>query len=105
MRQTWRWGRWIKWSTAASDNGIGEVSSVSDGPQRKTTEESDSLKSSQDTMRYCVDTSRRWRVGPGIAEIVEIIAGRISWGISEFIHADDIWMETFSRYGEKNRST
>jgi len=36
--------------------------------------------------------------------MVEVIAGRISWGTSEFNHVDDIRMETFSRCGEKNKS-
>ena len=44
MCQVWRCGSRIKWSTAASDNGTMEVNAVRDSPQRKTTEERESVK-------------------------------------------------------------
>ena len=44
MFQVWRWGRWIKWSIAASDSGVGKANTVSGGPQRKTTDEKESSK-------------------------------------------------------------
>jgi len=47
MRQVWRWGRWIRWCSAAFDNGTGEPYSVNDGPQRTMTEENESLKCAQ----------------------------------------------------------
>ena len=47
MRQVWRWGRLIRWSIAAFDNGTRESYSVNDDPQRKMTEENESLKCAQ----------------------------------------------------------
>ena len=44
MCQMRRWGSWIKWFTAASDNGARESNIVSDGLQRKVMEERESLK-------------------------------------------------------------
>ena len=83
MRQIRRWGSWIKWLTAASDNGIGEANSTSDGPQRKATEESESSKYAQGVVRSLQSdsTRRRRKADVGNTETVEAIAGRILWGM------------------------
>ena len=47
MRQIRRWGRRIKWFDAAFDNGTGELRFVNDGPQRKMTDEIESVSSTQ----------------------------------------------------------
>jgi len=92
MCQVRRWGSWIKWFIAASDNWIGEVNSVNDGPQRKTTEESESVKYAEGTPRRPMSTFRRWRVDTGNAEMAEAMAGRRSLGFSEFPNDGDVSM-------------
>jgi len=53
-----RCGSRITWSTAASDNGIGETRFMSDGPQRKTAEENESLKYAQGaSLRLALNTA------------------------------------------------
>ena len=47
MRQVRRRGSRIKWFDAALDNGMGELHSVNDGPQRRMTEEIESVRSTQ----------------------------------------------------------
>ena len=105
MCQVWRWGSCIRWFTAASDNGIGEVNSTSDGPHCKATEESESSKYSQGIVRELEYTRRYRRADGGNAEIVEAIAGRISWGTLESVQYDDVEMEISFKCGERNRST
>ena len=104
MCQILRWGSRIKWSTAASDGGIVEVNSTSDGPQRKTTEESESLKYCDGRIRRSTSTMRTWRADTGNAEMIEAMAGRTSCGMLEFLHAQGIEIEIVFKCGEKNRS-
>ena len=45
-----RWGSRIRWFTVAPDNGIMDTNSVSDGLQRRTTEESESFQAARDVV-------------------------------------------------------
>ena len=71
MRKVWRWGRRIRWTIAAFDNGTGESYSVNNGPQRKMTEENESLKRAQGIFRSLFSTNKRSRLDAGNAEMIE----------------------------------
>lgn len=76
---------------------------MSDGPQRKTTEESESLRYAGGIPRWPTCTDRNWREAVGIVEMVEAITGRKCRGTSG--SPPDIEMETLFKFGEKNKST
>ena len=72
MRQVRRWGRRIRWSIVAFDNGTGESYSLNDDPQRKMTEENESLKCAQGIVRGLVSTDICLRLDVGNAEMIEL---------------------------------
>ena len=103
-RQARRLGSRIKWFTDSSDKPIGEANSVNDGPQRKATEENESLKCAQGILCGPHSTRRIWRSDAGNTEMAEAIAGRTSRGIPYVCHDNDKEIEIFFRCGEKDRS-
>ena len=107
--QVLRWGSRTTWSIASCDNGIGEERCASDGPQRRMTEQNGSLKCVQVVTRRsvfnAVPTERVRRADVGIEEMVEAIAGRMSWGNPEWFHHRGALIQMFSKCGERSRST
>jgi len=58
-----------------------EANSVNDGPQRKATEENESLKCAQGILHGPHSTGRIWRADAGNMKMAEAIAGRTSRGV------------------------
>ena len=101
MYHVWSWGSWTKWCTAASVNGTEEMNIVSDGPQRKTTEESGPFNSAWGIV---VLMHRDRRADVGKLSIAEAMTGKASWGIPEWSHGSDGEMEIFLKCWDRNRS-
>ena len=80
MLKVQRRGSRIAWSTASSDNEIGEERSMSDGPQRKTREEEESSRCFHNVRYHWAPslepTDRIRRADVGNAGMVEARAGR-----------------------------
>ena len=77
---------------------------MNDGPQRKITEESGSLKRAHGIVRWLVLTDIRSRLDVGNAEMIGTKVGRIAGGISGLFRDHAARMEIFCKCGERNRS-
>lgn len=77
-----------------SDNGTGETRCVSDGPQRKTTEENESLKYTQSASPGSAPNAgpnrRTLRADVGKVEMVEARAGKVLRGNPERPHDGEV---------------